>query len=327
MPHPPLATPRRATKKVAAIEPDQATGDAAGEAATAPAASPETQVTVPDTVEPAALREAAANGDPKALFAVANRYADGIGVDADMAKAAGWYRRSAELGFAPAQYRIGNFYEKGIGVDRDIAKAKDWYQRAAEQGNASAMHNLAVLYATGADSNSGDNQKAAHWFTEAAELGVKDSQYNLGILAAKGIGMPQDLVESYKWFDLVAQTGDKDAAAKRDEVANALRPEQLEKARAAAKLWKPRELDEAANVVDLPDAWKLQGARTASLDMKQAVQNVQLILNKNGYDAGPADGIMGDRTRSAIKSFQKDNGMSPTGELDETLVRSLLERK
>ena len=85
------------------------------------------------------------------------------------------------------------------------------------------MHNLAVLFAMGAD-GAADNESAARWFTQAAELGVKDSQFNLGILAAKGVGMPQNLEESYKWFALVAKTGDKDAAAKRDEIAKALRP-------------------------------------------------------------------------------------------------------
>ncbi|TIW51278.1 MAG: sel1 repeat family protein, partial [Mesorhizobium sp.] len=87
-----------------------------------------------------------------------------------------------------------------------------------------------------------DNESATHWFQEAADLGVKDSQFNLGILAAKGVGMKQNLEESYKWFALVAKTGDKDASAKRDEIANALRPEQLERARAATELWKAKPL-------------------------------------------------------------------------------------
>ena len=204
--------------------------------------------------------------------------------------------RNAQGGLAPAQYRIGNFYEKGLGIDRDIAKAKTWYQMAAEQGNASAMHNLAVLFAMGADGTA-DNESAARWFQNAAELGVKDSQFNLGILAAKGVGMPQSLEESYKWFALVAKTGDRDAAAKRDEIANALRPEQLEKARAATELWKAKPVNAETNTVTIPDAWRESDAKTASVDMKQAVRNIQTILNKNGYDAGSADGVMGAKTK------------------------------
>ncbi len=165
-----------------------------------------------------------------------------------------------------------------------------------------------------------DNDAAARWFVKAAELGVKDSQFNLGILAAKGVGMQQNLEESYKWFALVAKTGDKDAASKRDEIANALRPEQLERARATTELWKPKALDPEANTVEIPDSWQENHDKTASIDMKKAVLNIQAILNKNGYDAGNPDGVMGGKTKTAIAAFQKANDMEPTGEIDEKLV-------
>jgi localization factor PodJL len=289
-----------------------------------PASMSET-LTVPDNIGPAPLRDAAKAGDPKAMFVVATHYAEGDGVSQDMKKAAQWYEKAADRGLVPAEYRIGNFYEKGTGVTRDIAKAEDWYEKAAGQGNAGAMHNLAVLYAMGADGKT-DNAAAARWFTAAAELGVKDSQFNRGILSAKGVGVPQNLEESYKWFALVAKTGDRDAAAKRDEVAKALRPEQLSKAKQAVELWKAKPVDQAANVVDIPDSWK-DPTTTSSIDMKKAVRTIQAILGKNGYDAGPSDGVMGDKTKAAIARFQKDNGMSPTGEVDEKLVHALLAKK
>jgi localization factor PodJL len=283
---------------------------------------------VPAEAGPVMLREAADAGDPKAMFEVGSRYAEGRGgLKTDMKTAAKWYERAAELGLAPAQYRIGNLYEKGNGVARDLAKAKTWYQMAAEQGNASAMHNLAVLFATGADGTT-DNNSAARWFGQAAELGVKDSQFNLGILSARGVGMPQNLEESYKWFALVAKTGDRDAAAKRDDIAKALRPEQLTNARAATELWKAKPVNAETNTVSVPDAWReSEDAKTASIDMKKAIRNIQAILNKNGYDAGSADGVMGAKTKEAIAAFQRANGMDATGEIDEKLVRKLLEKK
>jgi localization factor PodJL len=314
-------------EKTSALPPNGSGTPSPSQAATQPQASAAGATRdVPTDVGPAALREAAANGDAKALFEIGSRYADGRGVKQDMTSAAKWYEKAANLGFAPAQYRIGNFYEKGIGVARDIGKAKTWYQMAAEQGNASAMHNLAVLFAMAAD-GAPDNESAARWFHAAAELGVKDSQFNLGILAAKGVGMKQNLEEAYKWFDLAAQTGDKDAAAKRDEVGKALRPEQLERARAAAKLWKAKPINAAANSADIPAAWQDAPTTTASIDMKKAVQNIQRILNKNGYAAGTDDGVMGDKTRDAIMAFQSDNDMKPTGKVDEKLVKALLARK
>ncbi len=285
--------------------------------APAPAAMP------PAEAGPIALREAAAAGDATALYFVGDRYFEGVGVKANYDEAAKWYRQSAEAGFAPAQYRLGNMYEKGFGVEANINEAKTWYQLAAEQGNASAMHNLGVLFAMG-NEGAPDNESAVAWFRKAAEYGVRDSQYNLGILTAKGVGTPQDVEESYKWFSLVAQNGDKDAAGKRDEVAKAMRPEQLEKARADVKLWKPLPLDQAANAPELPAKWQASGEQTASVDMKKAVRNIQLILNKNGYDAGPADGVMGAKTKNAISAFQKANGLPVTGDVSPALVEALL---
>lgn len=281
---------------------------------------------IPLEAGPVALREAAASGDPKALYEIGNRYAEGRGVAADTARAAGWYEKAAEDGLAPAQYRLGSFYEKGIGVGRDIASARKWYARAAEAGNASAMHNLAVLHAMEAQT-AAENETAARWFARAAELGVRDSQFNLGILSAKGVGVTQDLQEAYKWFALVAKAGDKDAAEKRDEVARALRPEQLETARAAAELWRAKPLDPEANQVEIPESWGESRDTTAGIDMRAATRNIQKILNKNGYQAGVEDGLMGQKTKTAIAAFQKDNGMAATGEVDEALVRALLDKR
>ena len=91
--------------------------------------------------------------------------------------------------------------------------------------------------------------------------------------------------------------------------------------------WKPKPLAEDANIVDVPEAWQESTGTTASVDMKKAVMTIQLILNKNGYDAGSADGVMGGRTKSAIMAFQKDNGLAPTGEVNDELVQILLAKK
>lgn len=282
-------------------------------------------VEIPTEAGPAALREAASSGDAKALFEIGNRYAEGRGVAENMAEAAQWYVMSAEMGLAPAQYRVGNMYEKGIGVERDVEQAKAWYERAAEQGNASAMHNLAVLYAMGADGAT-DNTTAARWFSQAAELGVQDSQFNLAILSARGVGVPQNLEAAYKWFSLVARAGDGDAAEKRDEVAKILQPEQLQKAQADTELWAAKPLDPEANSVEIPESWSEGTETTASIDMRQAMRNIQQILNQNGYDAGSVDGLMGQKTKAAIAAFQKDNGLAATGAVDEALVKALLDR-
>lgn len=282
-------------------------------------------ISMPAEVQPASLAEAARQGDALALFEVGARYSEGRGVTANLPEAAVWYKLSADRGFAPAQYRLANLYEKGTGVAPDAAKAIAYYRKAASQGNASAMHNLAVMYAAGA-TGTPDLAEAVNWFRQAADLGVSDSQFNIAILYARGSGVNRDLEESYKWFAIAANGGDKDAAQKRDEVANALKPEQLESARAKAAVWKQLPLDSKANDAIIPDEWAGKGLKTASIDMKKAIRNIQAILNNNGYDAGAPDGELGPKTVTAIKSFQKSVGQEPTGKITDALVKELLAR-
>lgn len=323
-----------AAPQTAQAEPQEAE-PAAADVANAPAAtdsaeaatqtpSPAETIAVPATIAPKSLADAASKGDPQALFEIGARFTEGRGVTADPKEAARWYQRSAERGFAPAQYRLGSLYEKGTGVERDLAKAMALYEEAARAGNASSMHNLAVLYASGA-SGSANYKAAVEWFTKAADHGITDSQFNLAILYARGNGTAQNLEESYKWFAIAAKAGDKDAAQKRDEVANALKPDQLQSAKAKAEMWKPLPLDDRANNANLPDEWVSKGQTTASIDMEKAIRNIQAILNKRGYDAGQPDGMMGKKTITAIKAFQKKTGLPEDGNITEPLVRKLLE--
>ncbi len=321
------APPAQPEQSAAAADATATDGEVASDSAidTAQAPASESAIQVPDSITPKPLADAAAKGDPQALFELAARYTEGRGVPSDLKQAAHYYQLAADQGFAPAQYRLGSLYEKGTGVERDVPKAVALYEQAARAGNASSMHNLAVLYASGATGTA--NYKAAvEWFTKAADLGITDSQFNLAILYARGNGTQQNLEESYKWFSVAAKDGDKDAAQKRDEVANALKPDQLQSAKAKAELWKPQPLNEKANSVHLPDEWVAKGQTTATVDMEKAIRNIQAILNRNGYDAGQADGMMGKKTVAAIKAFQKKNGMAEDGNISEPLVRKLLEQ-
>ena len=302
------------------IDPTQAVEDDfvdVGQPTLATAAGPVEDLTFGEADGPAALVAAAEEGDPRALFEIASR-------SDDAGRAFALYRAAAERGLAPAQYRVGQAYEKGRGVATDKAMAKQWYVEAAEAGNTSAMHNLAVLYAMGA-SGPADPKLAGEWFTRAATYGVKDSQYNLGILHAQGSGVAEDLTESYKWFDAAAKAGDPEAGVKRDEVAGALPPSELEAARAKAAAFRPQSADMAANRVSIPDEWR-SAPKLAAEDMTRAVRNVQAILNKNGFDAGVPDGVMGKKTRTAILQFQEAAGLPRTGQIDDALVKALLER-
>src|SRR3546814_12918663 len=40
---------------------------------------------------------------------------------------------------------------------------------------------------------------------------------------------------------------------------------------------------------------------------------MQQLLNQLGYDAGSPDGMVGDRTRRAVRAYQRDHGLAVTG--------------
>src|SRR5215218_7354372 len=49
---------------------------------------------------------------------------------------------------------------------------------------------------------------------------------------------------------------------------------------------------------------------------QEQVRRVQQRLVEFGHDPGTVDGIMGERTRDALRSFQQSRGIEPTGEPD-----------
>ena len=66
-------------------------------------------------------------------------------------------------------------------------------------------------------------------------------------------------------------------------------------------------------------------AAEAVLGLDQEAQwLIQRGLRDQGFDPGPLDGVIGRRTRAAIRRWQTARGLSPTGYVDETSVRALV---
>ena len=53
------------------------------------------------------------------------------------------------------------------------------------------------------------------------------------------------------------------------------------------------------------------------------IRDLQEELAKHGYDAGPADGVVGGRTARAIRAYQHDAGLSVTGRATRELLDHL----
>lgn len=154
----------------------------------------------------------------------------------------------ANGGDAPSQFNIGVMYANGLGVDRDMASAMDWWAMAARQLHVRAAHNLALamlagepvvdgartdpdytgvlrylkigsdagypnseytlgkLYAEGVGIEK-DERRAAELFLSASIKGFAKAQYNLGKIYRDGNGMRQDAQLSLFWFKEAAERG------------------------------------------------------------------------------------------------------------------------
>ncbi len=53
------------------------------------------------------------------------------------------------------------------------------------------------------------------------------------------------------------------------------------------------------------------------------VQRTQRLLNDLGYEAGPADGLAGPKTREAIRAYQRKSGLPADGKASDGLLRRL----
>ena len=82
--------------------------------------------------------------------------------------------------------------------------------------------------------------------------------------------------------------------------------------------WKKGSTAQAA-----PAAGAAPQAVAAQPNLNQAVSNLQSQLAARGYDPGPIDGVMGERTRQAIRAYQRDKQMPVDGQVSQALVSSL----
>lgn len=171
---------------------------------------------------------------------------------------------------------------------------------------------LAPVALAAADFNAGmaayerqDYRTAAREFSALAANDDPYAQYMIGRLYAQGHGVTQDYVEAHRWYNLAAARGHGHAAAARDTLAGRMSRAQIADAQRRAEQWRP------GSVVAATDT------RMSAREMNSAIQSG---LNELGYDAGPADGVMGGKTRAAIRDYQKDRGARVDGQPSRALL-------
>jgi peptidoglycan hydrolase-like protein with peptidoglycan-binding domain len=154
-----------------------------------------------------------------------------------------------------------------------------------------------------------------------ADRGDARAQRLVGLMYRDGLGVRQDLIRAYMWFDLAAQRNQYGAAELRDEVGRRLQPWQLDEAKKMAAAWGPPRAyagDPSISSEDLPPVATYQGPMT-----RQQIADLQWQLAVHGYDPGASDGTVGPRTRTAIGQYQADAGLPVDGRPSPELLDHL----
>ena len=210
-------------------------------------------------------------------------------------------------------------FEKG-----DYAKALEIWRKEAVQGDREAQFYLGYLYDSGQGVEE-DNATAASWYSKAAVKGQTSAQFNLAAMFVNGDGVVRDQVLAYMLFDLAGDI-DPDAARERDQLIPYMTPLQIARANRLARL--ARRGDMAALLKQMEqgafsDAETPTSANWNIWSERDLIAMAQRALSELGHDPGPPDGVMGQRTATAVRTFQEAQGLEADGKISEGLLASL----
>ena len=138
---------------------------------------------------------AAAQGNMRALYDVASMVRE----NHNYPEALKWYAFGVELGDYVSEYNLADMYMEGQGVLQDYAEAEKLFRRSAAQGNPFAFEKLGIMY-------------------------------------MKGQSVSKNYIYAHMWLNMAAAelTGDS-VRDKRDNMANEMTPEDVNKAQALAR--------------------------------------------------------------------------------------------
>jgi len=124
----------------------------------------------------------------------------------DYPTAAANYREAADEGDRDAQYHLAVMYAEGQGVEKDMAKAAGLLKLSADQGQTDALLMLGLFNIYG-DGVPADPEEGARLITRAAEAGSDVAMYYLGNLYAAGLGVPSDPAKGLYWMQQAREHG------------------------------------------------------------------------------------------------------------------------
>lgn len=338
-------------------QPEAAAASSPADPATEPTAATATpEPAAPVDPELAVLIKEAAAGDSKAQNELGNRYLVGRGVTQDYAEAARWLQGAAAKGVVSAQYNLGVLYDSGRGVAADPTEALFWFHSAAEKGHGRAQMAMAAAYAAGRGIERNPDE-ALKWLRAASESNISDAQISLANILASSPENRNSLIDALFWYRVADANGVADAAARGDQVATQLTAEERAGVNRRVSHFMSQKLapsrvptattrgEPAAGSTPEPTASAPSAPAPATAapsppppppppavdapgtsgdtPLVARVKEIQVLLGRLGFDPGPADGTVGEKTRDAIRSYQKELSLPVDGEPSPELLAHL----
>ena len=167
-----------------------------------------------------ALEDAAAAGQPMALWQLGIMYENGEGVEQDRVKAFAYFSqianehadaapRSVEADIVAQSFvKVGEYYREGLpeaGIPKDQEHSNRLMMHAASYfGDADAQYRVGKIYLE--DEGVGGNPlQSARWLSLAARKGHAGAQAQLGRLLFNGEGIEANPVEGLMWLTVASR--------------------------------------------------------------------------------------------------------------------------
>jgi len=122
-------------------------------------------------------------------------------------------------GDVAAQLALADTYQKGNGVPRDPVRAITWYVLAGANGNTEAK------------------RRSVQLTRSVTPFEIGQIRYNVGRMYVQGMGVKQDYVSAYSWFELAKAQGEIRAQGEENKLQSSMTAGQIRKAKTRAAKW------------------------------------------------------------------------------------------
>ncbi len=283
------------------------------------------------------FRKAADNGVANAAYNLGVLYHQGLGLKKNMKEAIHWYKVAAEQGHPEAQYNLGIAFIEGIGVPYDPAAAAKYFEAAAASGVVEAAYNLGMIHENGLLGQAHPDL-ALVWYKTAADKGSPEARIALEQLA-KTLGVNPADIDRAASHASAPDTTKKPVPQKPDTVTAPapLRPDERTDLSPPSPVRGAKALPgmdlPVDNILAYPDTGEAataaaQSPSTSDTDSgalnQIVISQIQQQLRTMGLYGGKPDGVMGEKTGKAIRSYQSAQGLPVDGRPSESLLVHML---